>query len=140
MDIHLFAIEKTNFSFLACFFGICHDPAPKELRPKVHAILEAKDKSSRNCVHYDIHREIPFASFLAVVCSTKVLIDKDCGDYTPMHIAMGKKKGPKESIPERPVSARNAVNAPGWDDTFYPPRILEEILRKDDRATSSRLS
>jgi hypothetical protein len=131
--IHL-AIERPNWSFLACFFDICYDPDLKNLKPKVNAVLEAKDENSqdRNCVHHAIQFELPFAPFLAAVCSAKALKDTDSKGYTPMHLTLKKRKMPKCSIPDCPRSAQNAVDAPGWDDTFSPPRILEEIMRRKD--------
>lgn len=78
MPIHL-AVELKNWSFLACFLGICHDSDLKDLRPKLNGILEARDDSSldRNCVHQALDFEIPFAPFLAAVCSAQALKDRD---------------------------------------------------------------
>ncbi|KAE9380874.1 hypothetical protein N431DRAFT_362973 [Stipitochalara longipes BDJ] len=130
--IHL-AIEVHNWSFLACFLGICHDPDLADQRLRTNAILEEKDENSedRNCIHHAIDWEIPFAPFMVAICSAKALKEKDRKGYTPMHIALRKPTKAVESIPECPRSAANA-GAPSWDDKFSPPRILDELKKRKD--------
>ncbi|KAI1086805.1 hypothetical protein F5B19DRAFT_498003 [Rostrohypoxylon terebratum] len=130
--IHL-AIEEKNLSFLACFLGICYDPGLMDLRPQVHRILEETETTqTRNCIHHAIEYEIPFASFLTAVCSAKALKAKDSMNYTPLHIALEKKKAPKSAIPEPPFLIPNNSKAPTWDDCFDPPRILQAILNREN--------
>ena len=137
--IHL-AIHLNNLSFLACFFGICYDPTLKQLRPKLDPILEAKEENLQdmNCIHYAIDQEIPFAPFLVAVCSAKALMDQDSKGYTPLNLALGRERiKKKKDIPDRPMSVSRDESAddggvPGWDQTFDPTRILQEILRRKD--------
>lgn len=132
LPIHL-AIEISNFDFLACFLGICHDRSLGSLRKKVHQVLEKKDRgsSSRNSIHKAMEHRIPFAPFMVAVCSADALKATDEFDYTPLHIALGQVNLVSEHIPEPPVSARSP-KAPAWDNVFDPERVLKELLNRKD--------